>query len=115
MAEQEGETVTTGSVTLADLPVIKVAIAQYSPALVIIDPLQAYLGAKTDMYRANEVRPLLAALVLLAEQYNCAVVCVRHLSKASQSRAIYRGLGSIDFAAAARSVLMVGEEPQDEA
>jgi hypothetical protein len=64
------------------------------------------------MYRANEVRPLLAALVLLAEQYHCAVVCVRPLSKASQSRAIYRGLGSIDFTAAARSVLLVGAEPQ---
>jgi RecA-family ATPase len=111
--EKKGETITTGSVTLADLSVIEATMAQYSPALVIIDPLQAYLGAKTDMYRANEVRPLLAALVLLAEQYHCAVVCVRHLSKASQSRAIYRGLGSIDFTAAARSVLLVGEEPQD--
>jgi RecA-family ATPase len=112
--EQAGETVTTGSVTLADLPVIKAAMAQYSPALVIIDPLQAYLGAKTDMYRANEVRSLLAELVHLAEQYDCAIVCVRHLSKASESRAIYRDLGSIDFTAAARSVLMVGEELQDQ-
>jgi hypothetical protein len=99
-------------VTLADLPVIKAAMAQYGPALVIIDPLQAYLGAKTDMSRANEVRPLLAELVLLAEQYDCAIVCVRHLSKTSQFRAIYRGLGSIDFTAAARSVLIVGEEKQ---
>ena len=105
---QDGEAVTTGSITLADLPVIQTAMADYRPALVIIDPLQAYLGAKTDMYRANEVRPILAALVLLAEQYNCAIVCVRHLSKAPYSRAIYRGLGSIDFTAAARSVLLVG-------
>jgi hypothetical protein len=100
-----------GSITLADLPVIQDAVAAYHPALVVIDPLQAYLGTKTDMYRANEVRPLLAELVLLAEQYDCAIVCVRHLSKHPQSRAIYRGLGSIDFAAAARSVLLVGEEP----
>jgi hypothetical protein len=115
--EQEGELVKTGSITLADLRVITAAIATYRPALVIIDPLQAYLGAKTDMYRANEVRPLLAALVLLAEQYDCAMVCVRHLAKASQARAIYRGLGSIDFTAAARSVLLVGEAPpaQEEA
>jgi RecA-family ATPase len=110
----EGETVTTGSITLADVAVIQTAIATYRPALVIIDPLQAYLGAKTDMYRANEVRPLLAALVLLAEQYDCAIVCVRHLSKALQPRAIYRGLGSIDFTAAARSVILVGEEPSAE-
>ncbi len=111
---QDGETVTTGSSTLADLPVIKAAMAEYHPALVIIDPLQAYLGAKTDMYRANEVRPLLAELVLVAEQYDCAIVCVRHLSKHLQSRAMYRGLGSIDCTAAARSVLLVGEEPSSE-
>jgi hypothetical protein len=109
---QEGERVTTGSITLADMPVIAAAIATYRPALVILDPLQAYLGAKTDMHRANEVRPLLAELVQLAAQHDCAMVCVRHLSKAPQSRAIYRGLGSIDFTAAARSVLLIGEEPR---
>ena len=61
------------------------------------------------MYRANEVRPLLSALRNLAEKHECAVICIRHLSKAMSPKAIYSGMGSIDFAAAARSVLTVGE------
>lgn len=65
------------------------------------------------MHRANEVRPILAGLAALAEKYRCAVLCIRHLGKSQQDHAIYRGLGSIDFAAAARSVLLVGEDPTD--
>jgi hypothetical protein len=61
------------------------------------------------MHRANEVRPIMSALGNLAEKYGCAVVCIRHLSKATSSRAIYSGMGSIDFAAAARSIIRVGE------
>ena len=66
------------------------------------------------MHRANEVRPVLAGLAALAERYKCAALCIRHLGKSQQDRAIYRGLGSIDFAAAARSILLVGQHPEDE-
>ena len=66
------------------------------------------------MYRANEVRPLLAALGKLAERHGCAVVCIRHLTKANSPKAVYRGMGSIDFAAAARSILLVGRDPDDQ-
>jgi hypothetical protein len=90
---------------------IENAIDNLHPSLVVIDPLQAYLGAAVDMHRANEVRPVLAKLVTLAERYNCAMLLIRHLGKAQTDRAIYRGLGSIDFVAAARSVLMIGQEP----
>lgn len=100
-------------VSLADLPVIEKALKSLRPVLLVIDPIQAYLGAGVDMHRANEVRPLMAGLAALAEKYKCAVVCIRHLTKASKDRAILRGLGSIDFAAAARSILLVGEDPQD--
>lgn len=103
-----------GGVTLQDLDVIAAALAAYRPALVVIDPLQAYMGAGVDIHRANEVRGVLSGLAALAEQYGCAVVLVRHLAKAASDRAIYRGLGSIDFAAAARSILLVGADPDDE-
>ncbi len=83
------------------------------PALVVVDPLQAYLGASVDMHRANETRPVLARLAALAERHKCAVLCIRHLSKASTTKSIYRGMGSIDFTAAARSVLLAGTDPQD--
>jgi AAA domain len=102
-----------GAVTLADIDVLGQAMADRAPTLVVVDPLQAYLGAWVDMHRANETRPLLAALAGLAEKYACAVLCIRHLGKSPKDRAIYRGLGSIDFAAAARSILLAAQHPED--
>jgi hypothetical protein len=102
-----------GTITLSDLDVIEKTLKQVNPALVVIDPLQAYLGAGVDMHRANEVRPVLSGMAAIAEKYRCAVLCIRHLGKSQKDRAVYRGLGSIDFAAAARSILLVGEDPND--
>ena len=108
MTDDSGKEI-NGAVTLGDVPVLEQALEAVRPKLIIVDPLQAYLGANVDMHRANEVRPLLSALGSLAERYQCAVVCIRHLSKAMTPKAIYSGMGSIDFAAAARSILTVGE------
>lgn len=99
-------------VSLQDLDVLDEALRTVRPALLVVDPIQAFLGPKVDMHRANEVRPLLAGLGRLAEQYGCACLLIMHLSKATQSRALYRALGSIDFTAAARSVLLVGADPE---
>ncbi|WP_207636703.1 AAA family ATPase [Desulfurispora thermophila] len=100
-------------VTLADIETLDAVATQIKPKLIVIDPLQAYLGSNVDMHRANEVRPVLAKLAALAEKHLCAVLCIRHLSKAPTGRAIYRGMGSIDFTAAARSVLLAGVDPQN--
>jgi hypothetical protein len=108
---EEGERL-AGCVTLSDIPVLQAALEQVRPALVVIDPVQGFLGASVDMHRANEVRPVLARLTELAERYDCAIILVRHLSKAPSDRALYRGLGSIDFTAAARSILLVAEDPE---
>jgi hypothetical protein len=78
----------------------------------VFDTLQAFLGAAVDMHRANETRPILTGLAALAEAYDCAILVIRHLGKSAKDRAVYRGLGSIDFAAAARSILLVGHDPQ---
>lgn len=104
----DGETA-EGAVFLSETAIIREALERIRPSLLVVDPLQAFLGAQVDMHRANEVRPLLSGLGKLAEEYGCAVVGVRHLGKSFKGRAIYSGLGSIDFAAAARSVLLVGE------
>lgn len=98
-------------VTLADLDVLKGALAQVRPRLVVVDPIQGYLGAGVDMHRANEVRPLLAGLARLAEEFDCAILAIRHLRKSAADNTVHRGLGSIDFAAAVRSILLVGEDP----
>ena len=101
-------------VTLADLDILETSLDQIRPKLVIVDPIQGYLGAGVDMNRANEVRPLLAAIARLAEQLNCAIVAIRHLRKSGADRAVHRGLGSIDFSAAVRSILVVAEDPEND-
>lgn len=86
---------------------IEQAILQTGARLIILDPLQAYIGAKVDMHRANEVRPVLKKVGDIAEKYGCAFVVIGHLNK-SASKGQYRGLGSIDIYSAARSVLTFG-------
>lgn len=100
-------------VGMADLDILRQAMTEIKPALVILDPLQAFLGSGVDMHRANEVRPLMAGMMRLAEEVDCAVVIVRHLNKGSGGKVAYRGMGSIDFTAAARTVLLVGKDPED--
>ena len=83
------------------------------PKLLIFDPLQAYLGADVDMHRANEVRPVLGRIGHLAEKYKCAIIFIMHNSKTSQNSALYRALGSIDIPAVARSMLILGKDPDN--
>ena len=84
------------------------AIIKTKARLLILDPIQAYLGGGMDMNRANEARDMTKKLGLLAEKTKCAIVLIGHMNKASGNKAAYRGMGSIDFFAVARSVLLVG-------
>ena len=83
------------------------AIIETGARLIILDPIQAYIGAAVDMHRANEIRPVLKHLGIIAEKHNCAIILIGHMNKASGSKSTYRGLGSIDIQATARSVLLV--------
>jgi len=86
---------------------VEQAIMQTGAKLFILDPLQAYLGADVDMHRANKIRPILKRISAVAEKTGCAIVVIGHLNKGT-NKSQYRGLGSIDIQAAARSVLTVG-------
>lgn len=92
---------------------IEAALKETNAKLVILDPIQAYLGSGVDMHRANEIRPVMKHLGDLAEKYGCAIILIGHMNKASGSKSAYRGLGSIDFQATARSVLIVGRIKDD--
>jgi putative DNA primase/helicase len=93
---------------------LEATIIEKKPKLVIIDPLFAFTGGKTDIHRANECRAISAPLAAIAERHGCAIVIIRHLSKSrGGGHALNAGIGSIDFAAAARSVLLVGQDPDD--
>ena len=88
---------------------IEAAIRETNAKLFILDPLQAYLGAGVDMYRANEVRPQFHTLKVIAERTGCAIVLIEHLNKMKGMKAISRGLGSMDITGAARSVLLLAK------
>ncbi|HEX8073221.1 MAG TPA: AAA family ATPase [Pyrinomonadaceae bacterium] len=93
---------------------LEAAILHHNPALVIIDPLFAFTGGKVDIHRANECRAISAPLAAMAERCGCALVAVRHLGKSrGGGHALNAGIGSIDFTAAARSVLLVGQDPDE--
>jgi hypothetical protein len=90
---------------------IEQAIAATQAGLLILDPLQAYLGVDVDMHRANEIRPIFKGLAGVAERTGCAMLIIGHMNKAAgQTKGLYRGLGSIDIAAASRSILLVGRD-----
>lgn len=87
---------------------IEKAIIAAEAGLLILDPIQAYLGGGTDMNRANEARELTKRLGGIAERTGCAIVLIGHMNKGSGAKAAYRGMGSIDFFAVARSVMLIG-------
>ena len=103
---------TDKSLSLSDKRIEEI-MRDIKPKLIIFDPLQAYLGAKIDMNRANEVRPILERLGKLAEKYGVAVILIMHHSKASQNSALHRALGSMDIPAVARSMLILGRDPKN--
>lgn len=98
--------------TLSDERIEK-AIIENNARLVIIDPIQAYLSADVDMNRANEVRPIFMRLGQVAQRTGCAILLIGHLNKAAGMQSLQRGLGSIDIAAAVRSVMFIGKLKHD--
>ena len=88
-------------------------IEEANARLMILDPVQGYLDSEVDMNRANEVRDVLRRIGTVAERTGCAIVLTGHLNKAKGISSKYRGLGSIDFRAVARSVLLVGSLRSD--
>ena len=94
-----------------DVAVLADGLRRFQPTLLVIDPLNAYLG-KVDSYRDADVRGVLSPLLALLEQHACALVWVSHLTKNTEVKALYRPGASIGFMASARMALIVGEHPQ---
>lgn len=96
----------------AGIELLEAEISSYRPDLVIIDPLLTYMMG--DMHRYNEATIFMADIDQLARDYECCIVGIRHLTKANNDDAAKRGIGSVGFAARARSVIQVGKAPDDE-
>jgi hypothetical protein len=75
--------------------------------LVVIDPLDAYLGTSIDSHKNPDIRRVLQPLAKVAEKYGAAVLGVAHLNKTPNLAAMFRVLGSIAYTAAPRSAWLV--------
>ena len=96
-------------------PEIEQAIKQVGAKLLIFDPLQAFLGAKIDMFRANETRPALAKLFDMCDRNDCACAVISHMGKNGMGKSpVNQSLGSVDIPAAMRSVLHIARNPEDD-
>jgi hypothetical protein len=80
--------------------------------VIVLDPLNAYLDG-VDINKEMEVRAALRPMRDFAEDENVTLIGLRHLNKATDKPALYRGGGSIALTAVARSTLLVAKHPDD--
>lgn len=83
------------------------AIKQEKAKMLVLDPFQAHIFGGKDMSRVGDMRQIMSKLAYIASKHECAVVIIGHMNKSEGSKDLYRGLGSIDIAAAARSILLI--------
>ncbi len=92
---------------------IEDTIQKLKARLLILDPVQAFIPQDADMQNAAKMRAVLRQLGIVAEKHHCAVVLIGHMTKSNSGKSLYRGLGSIDIAAVARSVLMISRDKKN--
>jgi hypothetical protein len=96
---------------IEDTPELARALERVDARLLVVDPLMAFLPPDVNSHRDQDVRRALAPLVELADETGVAVVCIRHLNKSGGANPKYRGGGSIGLLGAARTGLLVAEDP----
>jgi len=92
---------------------IEKSIIEVKADLLILDPLQSFLGKDKSMNNISDLREVLNGLIKVAARTNCSVVLIGHMNKASNMKDLYRGLGSIDIVAVARSIMLVKRLNED--
>jgi hypothetical protein len=97
-----------------DLEVLEGVIRELEIALVILDPFVAHLGADVNSHKDQDVRRALGPLAHVADRTGCAIVAVVHLNKAVSLDLFTKVSGSVGISAAARSILVVARDPDDE-
>ncbi len=96
------------------LQLLEDQILEFKATLLILDPVLAFTGNK-DTHKSSDVRAVMAPLAEMADATQCTILAIIHLNKKSgEFNSIYRLTGSLDFAAAARSVMVVGKHPDIE-
>ena len=96
-----------------DLPVLREKIEETKARLVIIDPINSYIGGKIDSFKDTEIRSVLQPLLTLAHECRVAVIAVAHMNKNSKQAALHRVLGSIGYVGVARQVIFVVRDREE--
>jgi hypothetical protein len=97
-----------------DLHRLERAIKETSAALVVIDPIMAFLDETICTGNDQSVRQALSPLANLGERTGAVILLVRHLNKTGGAKAVYRGGGSIGIIGACRSAWLIGRHPSDD-
>jgi hypothetical protein len=113
----DGSPLTRGFNLKADLRTLDQMLTEREGvALVVIDPITAYLSGVETHVNAD-VRAVLSPLADLAAKHEVAIVCVSHLNKtggkSTPGEALLRVSGSLAFVAAARAAYIVVRDPED--
>ena len=106
---RDGKTVVP--INMQDLPELDEALEQVKPVLIVIDSMVPHLGPKVDQNKPEQIVPVLNGVARLAEKHSCACLIIRHWKKGPSERALYKGQGTVSIAGVARSILMVGKDP----
>ena len=62
---------------------IREAVEKYNAKLLILDPMNSYIGGDCSMNNANETRAEFNYLIAVAKDTGCAIVIIAHMNKAS--------------------------------
>ena len=101
------------SFSIQQLDRLEKRLEKLRPAVVVLDPIQAYLG-DINMNSSVEVRNGLKPLKLLAQKYSCAIIMIMHMNKnTGTNKATNRVMGSYDFIASCRSAILIENNPED--
>lgn len=95
------------------VPGIMRLVVKHAADLLVIDPMMAYFPPQASANNDQRIRQSLMPLAAVAHDTGCAVLLVRHLSKAAGRNAVYRGSGSVGILGTARTGLLLARHPDD--
>lgn len=103
-----------GALTLPDdLQALAARASEVQAKLLVLDPLVAFLPQRVNVWRDQDVRRAMAPLAAMAEALDAAVLVVVHLRKDRADDVLGQIGGSVGLGAAARSVLLLGTDPDE--
>ena len=74
------------------LPLLCQALADENPDVVFIDGIVEFVGSFND---ESESKQIIKDLLVLSEEYNCAIICVLHTNKADEDHNMRGHLGTM--------------------